>query len=71
MNNNVIMFNRSSNLALKPLVLQTGDPSEVMELHEQLHERWRWYGIKPELRRLYELWEEIEVEDKQKQTRRR
>jgi hypothetical protein len=45
--------------------------SDMLMLHKQLHDNWRWYGIKPELRRLYELWAEIEAEDKAKSTRSR
>lgn len=42
---------------------------DEISFHDRVHEEWRWYGIKPELRRLYELWEEIAEEDRVRKER--
>jgi hypothetical protein len=54
--------------AIKRDSVNQNDPpsADIIELHTQIHEYWRWYGVKPEVRRLYELWVEIEAEDKAK-----
>lgn len=67
MSTNLIEFHKHHvHVTLEKAKDTTMPALDIMTLHKQLHDTWRWYGIKPELRRLYELWAEIEAEDKAK-----
>lgn len=54
-----------------PIYPLPGEPlREVVDQHEAAHQRWRYFGYPPAQVRLYELWSEIEAEDKERRERR-